>query len=208
MSAIASAAAMPLALALAPEVEAWSKEGWPGVTQTTHDLLSYWFERDEAAERFHECQQRAIETVIYCHEVLQEPTLFRLYSRLCPESLKASLALKEEAQSVPFEKYGLKMATGSGKTWVLIALMIWQYFNATRGERPGMYSSRFLLVAPGLEVLNRLKDAFQGTKDTKTGLRDVQRAEIQRSLFVPEDSHWRAALYLPFFISSDNSDNI
>ena len=60
-----------LAEALKEEVTAWANQGWPGVTQTTYELLSYWFNRDEEAEeRFYECQRRAIETVIYCHEIL------------------------------------------------------------------------------------------------------------------------------------------
>jgi len=68
---------------LEPEVEAWSKQGWTGVTQTTHDLLSYWFNRDEETEeRFYPCQQRAIETVIYCHEVLRIRTRGNLYELL------------------------------------------------------------------------------------------------------------------------------
>lgn len=42
-----------LADALQGEVDGWSKQGWTGVTQTTHDLLSYWFDRDEeTGERF------------------------------------------------------------------------------------------------------------------------------------------------------------
>jgi len=54
------------------EVDAWVKEGWHGVTQTTYQLLHYWFDRGEEAEnQFYPAQQRAIETIIYCHEILQ-----------------------------------------------------------------------------------------------------------------------------------------
>jgi type III restriction enzyme len=59
---------------------------------------------------------------------------------------------------------------GTGKTWVLLALLVWQYFNAQINERPhstvgeskDWYSDRFLVVAPGREVLDRLLDAFKG----------------------------------------------
>lgn len=52
------------------------------------------------------------------------------------------------------------MATGTGKTWVLLALLIWQYFNTLNNEKPHIvigeskdwYSNRFLVVAPGHEV--------------------------------------------------------
>jgi type III restriction enzyme len=101
---------------LEPEVDAWSKQGWTGVTQTTHDLLSYWFNRDEETEeRFYFCQQRAIETIIYCHEVLRIKTLGELYERLAPEAVFQHLPLKEEVESIPFPKFCLKMATGTGK---------------------------------------------------------------------------------------------
>lgn len=44
---------------LEPEVDAWSKQSWTGVTQITHDLLSYWFNRDEETqERFYFCQHQ------------------------------------------------------------------------------------------------------------------------------------------------------
>ena len=126
-----------LPLILEPEVEAWSKQGWTGVTQTTHDLLSYWFNRDEETEeQFYLCQQRAIETVVYCHEVLRIRTLRELYERIAPEAIFQHLPLKEEVESIPFPKYCLKMATGTGKTWVLAALLVWQYFNTLLDEYP------------------------------------------------------------------------
>ena len=180
---------------LAPEVEAWSQQGWPGVTQTTATLLSHWFRRDEtASEKFHPCQQRAIETVIYCHEILGrdergvgEPRLLtskRMFEQLCPEILAYGGALTEELDSIAFPKYCLKMATGSGKTWVLAALIVWQYFNAIRNERPGQYSARFLVVAPGHEVLNRLLDSFKGKRD-RHGNRDPKASDYEKELFIP-----------------------
>src|SRR3989304_1368926 len=90
-----------------------------GVTQTTLELFNYWFRRDEeATERFHPCQQRAIETIVYCHEILQTKTLQEVFERIAPESLHQHLPLKQEVETIPFPKYALKMATGSGKTWV------------------------------------------------------------------------------------------
>jgi len=189
---------------LEPEVDAWSKQGWPGVTQTTYELLSYWFNRDEETEeRFYSCQQRAIETVIYCHEILQIRTLAELYGRLAPELLLQYLPLKKEIESIAFPKYCLKMATGSGKTWVLAALVVWHYFNALREERPGWYSSRFLVVTPGHEVLNRLLDSFKGRRDPKTGQRNPGTSDYARSLFMPKGAHWRDQFHLEIFQPSD-----
>jgi type III restriction enzyme len=199
---------MYLTEALRDEVDAWSKQGWHGVTQTTHDLLSYWFNRDEETEeRFYFCQQRAIETVIYCHELLQVKTLLQLYQRVAPEALLQHSPLKEEVESIPFPKYCLKMATGTGKTWVLAALLVWQYFNSLRGERPGWYSSRFLVVTPGHEVLNRLLDSFKGKRDSKTGQRNPATSDYAKPLFMPEGSRWRDQFHLDIYEPSDVRPN-
>jgi len=193
-----------LVQALEDEVAAWANQGWPGVTQTTYELLSYWFNRDEEAEeRFYDCQRRAIETVIYCHEILRPNTLLELYERLVPEALLRHAPLKEEVESIPFPKYCLKMATGSGKTWVLAALLVWQYFNAINRERPGQYSYRFLVVAPGREVLNRLLDSFKGKRDPRTDRRDPATSDYQRTLFMPEGARWRDRFHLEILEPED-----
>lgn len=190
--------------ALSSEVEAWANQGWTGVTQTTYELLSYWFNRDEEVnERFYDCQQRAVETFIYCHEVLQAKTLCELYQKLAPELLLEHAPLLAEVKEIPFPKYCLKMATGSGKTWVLAALLVWQYFNALRNEQRGRYSYRFLIVAPGHEVLNRLLDSVKGKRDPKTGLRDPETSDYKCNLFMPDNARWRGQFHLEVFEPSD-----
>src|SRR3989338_8564633 len=128
----------PLAAALEGEVKAWADQGWQGVTQTTYELLAYWFNRgEETDEKFHDCQRRAVETIIYCHEILGIETLKQAFEKFAPEALAASAALTDEVESLPFAKYCLKMATGTGKTWVLAALLVWQILYAffARGAR-------------------------------------------------------------------------
>jgi len=205
---------MHLADALKQEVEAWSMQGYLGVTQTTYHLLHYWFDRDEeAAEKFFECQKRAIETIIYCHEILQVRSLRELFEKVAPEVLYSSKAVLDEVQGTPFCKYCFKMATGTGKTWVLLALVVWQYFNTLNKEKPSKapgetkdwYSYRFLVVAPGHEVLNRLLDAFKGRRDPASGLRDPQRSDINKSVFMPLE--WRPKFHIEFYEPTDISSN-
>ncbi|MFQ6120647.1 MAG: DEAD/DEAH box helicase family protein [Methanosarcinales archaeon] len=69
--------------------------------------------------------------------------------------------MKRIDHQLNYPKYALKMATGTGKTWVLIALLVWQCFNHRRCETQVPYSNHFLVVAPGLIVLDRLIDAFK-----------------------------------------------
>ena len=198
-----------LAAALEGEVKAWADQGWQGVTQTTYELLAYWFNRaGETDEKFHDCQRRAVETIIYCHEVLGIETLKQAFEKFAPEALAASAALTDEVESLLFAKYCLKMATGTGKTWVLAALLVWQYFNALNGERPGKYSTHFLLVAPGHEVLNRLLDMFLGKHDPKTGNRDKSKSDFLRPLFMPEGERFRNRFNLRILEPSDIRPNL
>ncbi|MFZ3122868.1 MAG: DEAD/DEAH box helicase family protein [Thermodesulfovibrionales bacterium] len=199
---------MYLANALEGEVQAWVEQGWTGVTQTTLELFNYWFKRDEdAIEKFHPCQQRAIETLVYCHEILQAKTLQEVFERVAPEAIYQHLPLKQEIETILFPKYALKMATGSGKTWVLAALLVWQYFNKINDERLGNYSYRFLIVTPGHEVLNRLLDSFKGKRDLKTGDRMPDKSDYKRSLFMPDGSHWRDRFHLDIRDPDDVKSN-
>ncbi|MBI4721604.1 MAG: DEAD/DEAH box helicase family protein [Candidatus Stahlbacteria bacterium] len=197
-----------LAKALEGEVQGWVDQGWPGVTQTTLELFNYWFQREEYTdERFYACQRRAIETVVYCYEILQAGTLQELFERVAPETLYQHLPLKQEVETIPFTKYALKMATGSGKTWVLASLLVWQYFNRINNEREKNYSCRFLVVTPGHEVLNRLLDSFKGKRDPKTGNRNPEASDYKRSLFIPEGANWRDRFHLEILEPDDVKSN-
>ncbi|MCR4292761.1 MAG: DEAD/DEAH box helicase family protein [Candidatus Kuenenia sp.] len=88
--------------------------------------------------------------------------------------------LKKDMFSHP--KYCMKMATGTGKTWVMNALLIWQYLNARHEKKPGgCYSTNFLLVAPGLIVYERLLDAYLG-KQKEDGSRDFENSDLMKSM--------------------------
>ncbi len=198
---------MYLAKELESEVQAWVDQGWSGITQTTLNLFNYWFLRSEdTEERFYSCQRRAIETIVYCHEILKTGNLQKLFERITPEALYQHLPLKQEVEAIPFPKYALKMATGSGKTWILAALLIWQYFNKVNNEK-GDYSYRFLVVTPGHEVLNRLLDSFKGKRDIKTGNRNLETSDYRRALFMPEGAHWRERFHLEILEPGDVQPN-
>jgi len=205
---------MPLFDNLKDEVEGWAKEGWPGVTQTTYQLLHYWFDRDEdTPDRFYDCQQKAIETIIYCHEILQINKLGDLFQKIAPDTLYNSKVIHDEVKETPFAKYCIKMATGTGKTWVLNALVVWQYFNSINNEIPrkaageskDWYSFRFMVVAPGLEVLNRLLDSFKGKRNI-SGARDPATSDFLIPLFIPDN--WKSEFYLEILEPTDIRQNI
>ena len=68
----------------------------------------------------------------------------------------------ETVQDLPAEelaRYAFKMATGSGKTYVMAMLMAWSYFHR-RFEPGSAMSTNFLVVAPNVIVYQRLEKDF------------------------------------------------
>jgi len=158
------------------------------VTPLTADLLRWWFQQDCCDTRgvnFHDGQRQAILHTIYAHEILQPETLVDLYQKLAAEELLTARRLEQVMQS-GHPKYCLKMATGTGKTWVLQALLYWQLLNAARSPQDKRFTRKFLIVAPGLIVYQRLLDAFLGKE--RQGQRDFATSDLARfkDLFVPD----------------------
>ncbi len=164
------------------------------VTPVTAELLHWWFgdaARDARAFNFHPGQREAILNVIVAHEVLGSADLPDLYRQVCADALSAEGRLAEVSQPKhAHPKYCLKMATGTGKTWVLQALLVWQMLNRTsvldEDRDDPRFTRRFLVVAPGLIVYERLLDAFLGKERTQGG-RDFSTSDTARyeTLFVP-----------------------
>jgi type III restriction enzyme len=185
-------------LQFASDVSARANEAWANgqfleaVTPTTRELLTYWFSEGHTTIReinYHEGQRQAILNTIYLHEVVKAPNIFEAYQSVSPDLLLDKgtdlSALKKDKYAHP--KYCIKMATGTGKTWVLSALLIWQYLNAKHSEE-GNFTKNFLIVAPGLIVYERLLDAFVGKeRDTGEG-RNFESSDMyaMRELFLPE----------------------
>jgi type III restriction enzyme len=164
------------------------------VTPITAELLRWWFGEDACQSRsfnFHAGQRQAILNTIVAHEVLDSPNLADLYRQMCADALLQGGRLAEVEQGKhAHPKYCLKMATGTGKTWVLQALLIWQMLNKTAALEEGRddprFTRHFLIVAPGLIVYERLLDAFLG-KQAEGGARDFATSDIAMcaELFVP-----------------------
>jgi type III restriction enzyme len=185
-------------LQFAQDVSSRANEAWANgqflesVTPTTRELLTYWFSESHTTIRevnFHEGQRQAILNAIYLHEIIKAPNIFAAYQAIAPDLLMDKgmdlSALQQEKYAHP--KYCVKMATGTGKTWVLSALLLWQYLNAKHQEA-GNFTKNFLLVAPGLIVYERLLDAFLG-KESETGEgRDFATSDLHKmqELFLPE----------------------
>jgi len=171
------------------------------VTPTTTELLHWWFGEEACATRrlnFHDGQRQAILNTIVAHEVLNAADLKSLYQQAAPDALLTGARLAEVSEAKHnHPKYCLKMATGTGKTWVLQALLIWQLLNKNaalaEGRDDARFTRHFLVVAPGLIVYERLLDAFCGK--LQDGRRDFAGSDIAQcaELFIPEN--YREAVF-------------
>jgi type III restriction enzyme len=169
-------------------VDAWRASGYAGITQTTRELFTFWFEEDHVVDgepfEYYFCQREAIETLVYLVEVKQFSDVvpvIREFSTLTQEKLvdedfifetpdgKRSVRRffpernTEGTQDLPESnllRYAIKMATGSGKTVVMALVMVWSYFNRLRENRSNL-ANNFLLVAPNVIVLERLEKDFR-----------------------------------------------
>lgn len=161
------------------------------VTPTTKDLLKFWFTEPftDRPINFHAGQKQAILNAIYCHEVLKGHNPLDLYQQISSGLLSADMLVELKDEKNQYPKYCIKMATGTGKTWVLNALLVWQLLNAKYPvqNNPVIYTKNFLLVAPGLIVYERLLDTLLG-KEQPDGNRDFATSDLkkQERLFIPE----------------------
>lgn len=172
---------------------AWkSGEMLEKVTPTTASLLNYWFGEgfcNERARNFHEGQRQAVLNIIYLHEVMGENCVMDAYQGIIPELMDRTDLAQLAKPKYQMPKYAVKMATGTGKTWVMHALIIWQMLNARHEDvESGRFTQKFLIVAPGLIVYDRLLDAFCGRKKRDEEYRDPQTNDyyMNQEVFIPE----------------------
>lgn len=185
---------LKLAEALTAVVNAeWeSGEFLEKVTPITKDLLRFWDPEGSFSDlrrfNFHKGQWQSILNTIYVHEVLKLKNVQDIYMTINPQLLGEMDLIDMQKDKYSHPKYCIKMATGTGKTWVMHALLIWQYLNAKNEETTtGLYSKNFLFIAPGLIVYERLLDAYLG-KVQDNGQRDSDTSDLKlfEEIFIPE----------------------
>ena len=138
--------------------------------------------------RYYFCQREAIETLVWLVEIsgrrdtvelVQEyATLFK--KDLFSDNLSFQTTVEgrrqlrryvpelntEGLQDLPpkdLRRFAFKMATGSGKTWVMAMAVVWSYFH--KKNVPGSeLSTNFLIVAPNVIVYQRLEKDFAANR--------------------------------------------
>ena len=167
------------------EVDAWRSNGYQGASGITKRLFEYWFQEDHEVPnfkvpfRYHFCQREAIETLAWLVEIAKQrdtEDLIQNYHTFHKDTLTDnSLSFQTTpdgkrqihrnafgTQDLPPEnlhRFAFKMATGSGKTWVMAMTIVWSFFHR-RLVPDSNLSANFLIVAPNVIVYQRLEKDF------------------------------------------------
>ena len=156
----------PLVAKVREEVFAWRATGYVGASVTSAALLRHWFETQHVIEnadgslspfRYYYAQREAVETIIWLFEVRRARDKYDLLR------FDASGAVSSGMFDEDWPRYMLKMATGAGKTKVLSLLIAWSFFHKLY-EADSALSRNFLVIAPNIIVLDRLRADFDGFK--------------------------------------------
>ena len=133
---------LPLVNKIRPRIKKWRENNYPGVTGITKRLLEFWNtkEADGRAYEFFFCQKEAIETLIWLKET--------------PDSEKTGINIVGDGGE--FERLCCKMATGTGKTFVMSMVIAWQVLNKAAYPKDTRFSKNIFVVAPNLTVKSRL----------------------------------------------------
>ena len=174
---------IPIADNLRLFVKRWREGDYPGASDTTREILHYWFGEEHLLEtaageripfQYYFCQREAIETFIYLYEVRGLRTLSSItaefldknaYSENNEAAYNAALGVHPEDDR--WSKYAFKMATGSGKTKVMSMAIVWSYFHSLWEEGSSL-AQDFLVIAPNITVFERLKEDFGDGKIFET----------------------------------------
>jgi len=160
------------------DVRRWRNSGYEMATPVTKKLLEYW-SKPARERRLFFCQLEGVETIIYINEILVSnrktrwnPELsvddFRKLKKgikpsFIDDSNKTDIVLPRlidipnEPEYLNLDRYGCKMATGSGKTVVMAMLITWAFCN--RGSQPSdvRFPDAVLVICPNLTIRERLQ---------------------------------------------------
>ena len=156
----------PLVAEVRREVAAWRSGGYAGASHTSKALLGWWFDTEHWIEqvdgslaqmRYYFAQREAVESVIWLYDVRRARDKYDLMR------FDASGAVSAGMFDEDWPRYVVKMATGAGKTKVLSLLIAWSFFHKLY-EPDSSLSRNFLLIAPNIIVLDRLRADFDGLR--------------------------------------------
>ena len=156
----------PLVPTLRKEVKAWRDRGYDGASDTSKALLRWWFieqhllpKADGSLQEFQYffAQREALETIVYLYDVVGVKDKYDLMR--FDSSGVVSTGMFDET----WRRFVVKMATGAGKTKVLSLVLAWSFFHKAY-EPDSTLARNFLVIAPNIIVLDRIRKDFDGLK--------------------------------------------
>lgn len=156
----------PLVSELRKKVKEWRDSGYKGATDTSRDLLNWWFNNPHLLPKadgtmyefqYFFAQREAVETIIFLYDVAGVQDKYDLM-RFDSSSLVTTGMFDET-----WRRFVVKMATGSGKTKVLSLILAWSFFHKLYEPESGL-SRNFLIITPNIIVLDRIRKDFEGLK--------------------------------------------
>jgi len=156
----------PLVAKLRKEVKKWRDNSYAGASATSSALLNWWFKTDHPMPQsdgttslfqYYFAQREAIETIIYLHEIVKVKDKYDLM-RFDSSGILTTGMFPES-----WRRYVVKMATGSGKTKAMSLVLAWCFFHKMY-EEGSTLARNFLVIAPNIIVLERLRHDFDGLK--------------------------------------------
>lgn len=156
----------PLVAKLRKEVFEWREKNYEGASETSKQLLNWWFKKEHLMPKadgsvinfqYYFAQREAVETIVFLYDVAQARDKYDLL-RYDSSGVVTPGRFPEE-----WPRYVIKMATGAGKTKVLSLILAWAYFHRLYEKDSGL-ARNFLLIAPNIIVLDRIRNDFEGLR--------------------------------------------
>lgn len=156
----------PLVHKLREAVTAWRAADYEGASATSRALLHWWFKTEHLIPkadgsvfhfRYYFAQREAVETIIYLYDVVKAKDKYDLMRFDGSCSISTGMFAEDWLRLV------IKMATGAGKTKVMSLVLTWCFFHKTY-EPESQLARNFLVIAPNIIVLDRIRNDFDGLK--------------------------------------------
>ncbi|HVA00111.1 MAG TPA: DEAD/DEAH box helicase family protein [Terriglobia bacterium] len=156
----------PLVSELRRKVKEWRDTGYVGAADTSRRLLNWWFntlhllpqaDGTMAEFQYYFAQREALETIVYLYDVVGVKDKYDLMR------FDTSGAVSTGMFDETWRRFVVKMATGTGKTKVLSLVLAWSFFHKLY-EAGSDLARNFLVIAPNIIVLDRIRKDFDGLR--------------------------------------------
>ncbi len=156
----------PLVHQLRRLVHQWRADRYAGASDTSRALLNWWFNTQHLIPasdgtmtefRYYFAQREALETIIYLYDLVGVKDKYDLLRYDSSGAVSAGMFDED------WRRFVVKMATGSGKTKVMSLALAWCYFHKLY-EPDSELARNFLIIAPNIIVLDRLRADFDGLR--------------------------------------------